>query len=82
MKNKLNLDLPKNIKIPAIFLLLLLFGSTLICLGSRNDAVTVAKSIKSGVLTADEINVAFQNVGGKVIKRLSKNHNSLKKATH
>ncbi|MBI0060798.1 biotin/lipoyl-binding protein [Gilliamella sp. M0320] len=79
MKNKLNLNLPKNIKIPAIFLLLLLFGSTLICLGSRNDAVTVAKSIKSGVLTADEINVAFQNVGGKVIKRFVQESQFVKK---
>ena len=81
MKNKLNLisNLPKNIKIPAIFLLLLLVGSTLICLGSRNDAVTVAKSIKSGVLTADEINVAFQNVGGKVVKRFVQESQFVKK---
>lgn len=79
MKNKLNLNLPKNIKIPAIFLLLLLFGSILIGLGSRNDAVTVAKSIKSGVLTADEINVAFQNVGGKVIKRFVQESQFVKK---
>lgn len=81
MKNKLNLisNLPKNIKIPAIFLLLLLVGSTLICLGSRNDAVSVAKSIKSGVLTADEINVAFQNVGGKVVKRFVQESQFVKK---
>lgn len=59
----------KTIKIPVIFFLLLMLGSCLIYFGSRNDAVSVAKSIKSGVLTADEINVAFQNVGGKVIKR-------------
>ncbi|OCG31204.1 hypothetical protein A9G34_09320 [Gilliamella sp. Choc4-2] len=48
-------------------------------LGSRNDAVTVAKSIKSGVLTADEINVAFQNVGGKVIKRFVEESQIVKK---
>jgi HlyD family secretion protein len=80
MKNKLNFnDLPKKIKIPVIFLLLLLFGSILICLGSRNDAVTVAKSIKSGVLTADKINIAFQNVGGKVIKRFVQESQFVKK---
>ncbi|WP_334326389.1 HlyD family secretion protein [Gilliamella apicola] len=69
----------KNVKIPVIFLLLLFFGSFLIFLGSRNDAVTVAKSIKSGVLTADEINVAFQNVGGKVIKRFVEESQMVKK---
>ncbi|MWN90483.1 biotin/lipoyl-binding protein [Gilliamella sp. Pra-s65] len=69
----------KNIKIPLIFLLLLVFGSFLIFLGSRNDAVTVAKSIKSGVLTADEINIAFQNVGGKVTKRFVQESQMVKK---
>lgn len=77
MENKLYMK--KNVKIPVIFLLLLFFGSFLIFLGSRNDAVTVAKSIKSGVLTADEINVAFQNVGGKVIKRFVEESQIVKK---
>ncbi|OCG00376.1 hypothetical protein A9G12_04620 [Gilliamella sp. wkB112] len=69
----------KNIKIPAIFLLLLTFGSFLIYFGSRNDAVSVAKSIKSGVLTADEVNVAFENVGGRVIKRFVQESEFVKK---
>ncbi len=77
MENKLYMK--KNVKIPVIFLLLLFFGSFLIFLGSRNDAVTVAKSIKSGVLTADEINVAFQNVGGKIIKRFVEESQMVKK---
>ena len=77
MENKLYMK--KNVKIPVIFLLLLFFGSFLIFLGSRNDAVTVAKSIKSGVLTADKINVAFQNVGGKVIKRFVEESQMVKK---
>ena len=77
MENKLYMK--KNVKIPLIFLLLLFFGSFLIFLGSRNDAVTVAKSIKSGVLTADEINIAFQNVGGKVIKRFVEESQMVKK---
>lgn len=77
MENKLYMK--KNVKIPLIFLLLLFFGSFLIFLGSRNDAVTVAKCIKSGVLTADEINIAFQNVGGKVIKRFVEESQMVKK---
>ncbi|PXZ06839.1 hypothetical protein DKK79_01060 [Gilliamella apicola] len=39
----------------------------------------MAKSIKSGVLTADEINVAFQNVGGKVVKRFVQESQFVKK---
>ncbi|WP_202112518.1 MULTISPECIES: HlyD family secretion protein [unclassified Gilliamella] len=77
--NMKNVEMKKNIKIPLIFLLLLVFGSFLIFLGSRNDAVTVAKSIKSGVLTADEINIAFQNVGGKVTKRFVQESQMVKK---
>lgn len=77
MENKLYMK--KNIKIPVIFLLILTFASFLIFLGSRNDAVTVAKSIKSGVLTADEINIAFQNVGGKLIKRYVQESQIVKK---
>ncbi|SCC20388.1 HlyD family secretion protein [Gilliamella intestini] len=77
MENKLYMK--KNVKIPVIFLILLIFGSFLIFLGSRNDAVSVAKSIKSGVLTADEINIAFQNVGGKVTKRFVEESQIVKK---
>lgn len=43
-----------------IFAGLLTVGSLLIYFGTRNDAVTVARSIKAGVLTADEVNTAFQ----------------------
>ncbi|WP_392559557.1 HlyD family secretion protein [Orbus mooreae] len=59
----------KIVSIPLTFLGLLLIGSSLIYFGSRNDAVSVAKYIKSGVLTADQVNVAFQNVGGKLVER-------------
>ena len=45
-----------------IFAGLLTVGSLLIYFGTRNDAVTVARSIKAGVLTADEVNTAFQTV--------------------
>lgn len=69
----------KNIRLPFIFILLLTFGSCLIYFGSRNDAVSVAKSIKSGVLTADEVNVAFENVGGRVIKRFVEESQFVKK---
>ncbi|ENG6272140.1 biotin/lipoyl-binding protein [Yersinia enterocolitica] len=39
----------------------------------------MAKSIKSGVLTADEINIAFENVGGKLISRKVQESQQVKK---
>lgn len=48
---------------------LLTVSSTLIYFGSRGDATTIAKSIKSGVLTADTVDVSFENVGGRLVKR-------------
>jgi len=57
------------IRLVIIMLLLLTLSSFLIFLGSRGDASTVAQRIKSGVLTADEINVAFENVGGTLMER-------------
>ncbi len=57
------------IKTMMIFIIMLIIGSTLIYFGSRNDAVSVAKSLKTGVLTADKVNIAFENVGGKLIKK-------------
>uniref|UniRef100_UPI00402A9B5D HlyD family secretion protein n=1 Tax=Succinivibrio sp. TaxID=2053619 RepID=UPI00402A9B5D len=48
---------------------LLIISSTLIYFGSRGDATTIAKSIKSGVLTADTVDVSFENVGGVLLKR-------------
>lgn len=57
------------LKTAITFLVLLLIGSSLIYFGSRNDAVSVAQSVKSGVLTADKINISFESVGGKLSQR-------------
>ncbi len=52
-----------------ILLVALLVGCGLIYFGHGSDAVNVAKNIKSGVLTSDEVNVAFEKVGGKLVDR-------------
>lgn len=57
------------IKTLCIFAILLLLGASLIYFGSRNDAVSIAKSLKSGIVTTDNVNIAFEHVGGKLIKR-------------
>jgi HlyD family secretion protein len=51
------------------FTIVLTVGCCLLYFGWRSDAVTVAKSIKSGVVTADEVGVAFEGVSGKLISR-------------
>lgn len=63
----------------AIFGAVLVVSSLLIFFGSRNDATSVAQSIKSGVLTADEVNVAFETVGGRVTVRDIEESQSVKK---
>ncbi|WP_071608831.1 HlyD family secretion protein [Entomohabitans teleogrylli] len=69
MELKQHKTLKPAVKTAMTFVALFLTGVCLIGFGSRNDAVTVAQSLKSGVLTADEVNVAFENVAGKVIRR-------------
>lgn len=59
----------KTLKVPLIFAALLFISASFIYLGSRNDAVSVAKNIKSGVVMSDNVNAAFQNIGGKLVDR-------------
>ncbi|MBQ9273836.1 MAG: biotin/lipoyl-binding protein [Succinivibrio sp.] len=63
----------------AFFIIVLCAATLLIMLGRRNDAVTLAQIYKAGVLTADEVNVAFENVGGTLIKRYVQESDQVKK---
>ena len=66
-------------RVVGIMLGLLSLSSVLIYFGSRGDAASVAKTIKSGVVTADEVNIAFENVGGKLLKRYVEESDHVKK---
>lgn len=59
----------RSVRLIIIMLILLSISSFLIYIGSRGDATSVAQRIKSGVLTADEVNIAFENVGGRLLSR-------------
>lgn len=61
------------------FVIIVCIASLLIMLGRRSDAVTQARRLQAGVLTADEISTAFENVGGKLIKRLVNESQEVKK---
>lgn len=57
------------IKTFLLFIILLCAATLLIMLGRRNDAITQAQLYQGGVLFADDVSVAPQNVGGRVIAR-------------
>lgn len=70
VKVKLNSNMSRaSLRTVLTMFALLTVSSTLIYFGSRGDATTIAKSIKSGVLTADTVDVSFENVGGELVKR-------------
>ena len=46
-----------------------LVAAGLIWLGNRNDAITEAERLKSGILTAHQVKTAFEGVGGRIVAR-------------
>lgn len=56
-------------RICAVFAALLLIGGGLLAM-KGNDAVTLAAEKKDGILTAEQINVSFEKVGGRLVKTL------------
>ena len=69
MKPEQIITLKTLLRTVLVFVALLAISSTLIVFGARHDASTVAKNLKAGVLTADEVNVAFEQVGGRLVSR-------------
>lgn len=61
------------------FVVVLCIATVLILLGRRSDAVTEAMRYQAGVLTADEVSVAFENVGGKLVTRKVNESDHVKK---
>jgi HlyD family secretion protein len=61
--------LSKAGRIAAVYAGVFAAAAVMIAFGWRNDAVSVSESIKNGVLNADSINVAFENVGGRLVER-------------
>lgn len=59
----------KIAKVVAVFAVLLAVGIALLMLGPQNDAASIASARKAGVLTAEEVAVAFEIVSAKLIER-------------
>lgn len=58
-----------KLRICFIIVVLFLTGGGLLAL-KGNDAVTLAAEQKDGILTAEQINVSFEKVGGRLVKTL------------
>lgn len=68
----------KTVKIGLVFLMLLFVsGGLLIFKG--HDAVAVATEKKEGILTAEEVKLAFENIGGRLIAEQVKESQEVKK---
>lgn len=68
----------KKAVISAVMILFLLAGGTFLFTKGR-DAVTVASDHKGSILTAEQVNVSFQQVGGKVTEVLTQEEQQIKK---
>lgn len=52
-----------------VFAVLIAAGTALLMTGARRDADTLAQTQKFGILTAEEVNTAFEKVSGKLVSR-------------
>ncbi|MGL5515004.1 MAG: HlyD family secretion protein, partial [Sporomusa sp.] len=56
----------KAVRVGIVFLALLLLGGTVLVFAGR-DAVTLALEKKEGILSAEQIKIAFENIGGRLV---------------
>lgn len=63
----------------SVFASLLVLGAILISIGPRHDAKTIADAKKSGVLTAENVNIAFEGVSAKLAQRQVRESDLVKK---
>ena len=68
----------KPLQIGSALLVLLIVGGVLLVL-KGHDAVALAIEKKAGVLTAEEVKLSFENVGGRLVDELVKESQEVKK---
>jgi len=56
----------KAVRVGIIFLALLLLSGTVLVFAGR-DAVTLALEKKEGILSAEQVKIAFENIGGQLV---------------
>ncbi|HWR37857.1 MAG TPA: biotin/lipoyl-binding protein [Patescibacteria group bacterium] len=68
----------KSIRMGVVFLLLLFIGGLLLVFAGH-DAVTMAAKKKEGILTAEQVKIAFENIGGRLVSEQVKESQEVKK---
>ena len=68
----------KSLRMGIIFLLLLFIGGGVL-LFTGHDAVTMAVEKKDGMLTAEQVKMAFENIGGRLVKEMIQESQEVKK---
>lgn len=72
------LDKARLRKIGKVFAVILLSGGTVLTF-LHNDAISMASKEKEGIVTAEQVNLAFQDIGGKLILENVKEAQRVKK---
>ena len=68
----------KSLRLGIAFILLLI-GSGLVLMYKGNDAVALAIEKKEGILTAEQVKVAFDSVSGRMVREAVKEAQQVKK---
>jgi HlyD family secretion protein len=68
----------KSLRMGIIFLVLLFVGG-MVLVFTGNDAVTIAMEKKEGILTAEQVKIAFENVGGRLVNEMVQESQEVKK---
>lgn len=68
----------KSLRMGMVFLVLLFVGGMLLVL-KGHDAVALAVEKKEGILTAEQVKIAFENIGGRLVKENVQESQEVKK---
>ena len=68
----------KSLRMGIIFLLLLFIGGGVLIF-TGHDAVTIATEKKDGILTAEQVKMAFESIGGRLVKEMVQESQEVKK---
>ena len=68
----------QSLRVGIVFLLLLLVGGILLVF-KGHDAVTLALEKKEGILNAEQVKIAFENIGGRLVNEAVKESQEVKR---
>lgn len=68
----------KSLRMGIVFLVLLFVGGMLL-VSKGHDAITMAAEKKEGILTAEQVKIAFENIGGRLVNEMIQESQEVKK---